>query len=271
MSKVFVIDLKKCCGCYDCQIACKDEHCEQAWLPYADEQPEIGQFWCRVDEKERGQVPVVRVSYTPVICAHCDDAFCVNACREGAFKRRDDGLLLIDPAVCNGCMDCVNACPIGAIYFNVEKKIAQKCTGCAHLLDDGWRVPRCVDACPNDAFLYGEESDFEALLKKAEPLPELSAAKPRVYYVNLPKRFVAGALVDYEKDEVVIGATVDLLDAEGTRILQAKTDEFGDFLFDQVKPALYKVLLTAQGYRDVTLEADLTEKDVYLGYIPALP
>ena len=44
MSKVFYIDLQKCTGCRNCQIACKDEFCGNSWLPYAAEQPEIGQF-----------------------------------------------------------------------------------------------------------------------------------------------------------------------------------------------------------------------------------
>ncbi len=37
--KVFVYDLDKCNGCHNCQIACKDEHVENEWLPYAKPQP----------------------------------------------------------------------------------------------------------------------------------------------------------------------------------------------------------------------------------------
>ena len=66
MAKVFAIDVAKCNGCYGCQIVCKDEHCGNDWRPYAAPQPETGQFWMRIDEKTRGQVPVVKVSYTPV-------------------------------------------------------------------------------------------------------------------------------------------------------------------------------------------------------------
>ena len=28
MSKIFLIDVARCTGCYNCQLACKDEHCE---------------------------------------------------------------------------------------------------------------------------------------------------------------------------------------------------------------------------------------------------
>lgn len=41
MSKAFLIDYNKCNGCYSCQIACKDEFCDQAWLPYSEAQPEL--------------------------------------------------------------------------------------------------------------------------------------------------------------------------------------------------------------------------------------
>ncbi len=30
--KVFVIDVARCNGCYNCQIACKDEHVGNDWL-----------------------------------------------------------------------------------------------------------------------------------------------------------------------------------------------------------------------------------------------
>ena len=37
MGKVFVVDISLCSGCHNCQIACKDEHCGRAWLPYAEQ------------------------------------------------------------------------------------------------------------------------------------------------------------------------------------------------------------------------------------------
>ena len=143
--KVFVFDLDKCNGCHNCQIACKDEHAGNDWSPYALPQPDTGQFWCKVDEEVCGKVPHVRVNYLPRLCNHCDEAPCRAASPE-AVRKRDDGLVLIDPAEA-GARELVDACPYGAIFWNEELGIAQKCTGCAHLLDDGWAEPRCVDAC----------------------------------------------------------------------------------------------------------------------------
>ncbi|HBT94765.1 MAG TPA: oxidoreductase [Coriobacteriia bacterium] len=266
MSKVFIVDIAKCNGCYGCQIACKDEHCETDWRPYAASQPDIGQFWMRVDEKTRGQIPVVRVSYTPTFCAHCADAPCEAACAEGAFKRRDDGLLLIDPDICSGCGSCVKSCPQGSIYFNDELGLAQKCTGCAHLLDNGWQVPRCVDVCSHDAILYMEESEVADLLADAEFIEGLAGFGPRVYYRNLPKRFVAGSAIDFVADEVVIGAKVLLLDG-ADRVAEQTTDWYGDFKFDQVAPADYRVAIEMDGYARKEASADVREIDLFIGEI----
>src|SRR5512146_1164985 len=109
--KVFVMDTSKCNGCYNCQIVCKDEHCGNDWTPYAKPQPETGQFWMKIRESERGKTPQLKVAYVPVACQHCADAPCAAACAPKAIYTRPDGLVVIDPAKCNGCQMCVTACP----------------------------------------------------------------------------------------------------------------------------------------------------------------
>lgn len=262
MSKVFVVDLGMCNGCHNCQVACKDEHCEQPWLPYAAAQPMVGQFWMNVVQRERGQVPTVRVSYIPTFCNHCADAPCTDVCPAGAIVRREDGLTYIDPKLCTGCGNCVDACPIGAVYFNEEDHIAQKCTGCAHLLDNGWEVPRCVDACPTEAIRYIEESEAADVIAGATQFEELEGRGSKVYYLKFPKRFVAGLVADFAAGEVVIGAKATLKDADGAVIATQETDDFGDFIFDQIEPAAYTVDIEADGYEGITVLADVTDIDV---------
>jgi Fe-S-cluster-containing dehydrogenase component len=111
--KAFVNDISKCMGCYDCQIVCKDEHCSNDWTPYAKPQPEMGHFWGKLNEYERGQIPQVKVSYIFMPCQHCEDAPCIKACTVGAISTRADGLVIIDPNKCTGCLRCLNAdaCP----------------------------------------------------------------------------------------------------------------------------------------------------------------
>ena len=168
--KSFVIDIAKCNGCYNCQIACKEEHVGNDWTPYAKPQPDTGQFWMKMHEKVRGSVPKVKVTYVPTPCMHCSDARCIASCAPGAIYRRDDGLVLIDPVKCTGCMSCLDVCPYGSIYFNRDMNLAQKCTGCAHLLDKGWKEPRCADVCPTGAIRFGEEEELKSLIDGAEVL-----------------------------------------------------------------------------------------------------
>ena len=269
--KVFIHDNSICNGCYNCQIACKDEHVANDWTPYAKPQPEIGQFWLKLDEKVRGQVPRVKVAYTPVLCNHCDNAPCRKACTEDAIYKRDDGLVIIDPVKCTGCKNCVDACPYGVIYFNDGLNIAQKCTGCAHLLDSDWKEPRCVDACPTLALKFMEESEAKEYISKAEIYikPEReSKDKPRVYYLNLPKRFIAGTVYDPVEKEVVIGATVTLTEVGGGKKTNtAKTDSYGDFEFEKLKVGKYNLVIE-KGKMSKEIKAISTEEDVSLGDIP---
>ena len=266
--KVFVIDVGICNGCYSCQIACKDEHVGNDWTPYAKPQPDTGQFWVKQNEFVHGTVPKVKMHYQPVLCMHCDEAPCIPACPvEGAIYRRDDGLVIIDPEKCTGCKSCVDSCPYGTIYFNEDLNIAQKCTGCAHLLDDGWKEPRCVDVCPTEALKFGEESDFADLISQAEVMkPELNA-KPRVYYLNIPKKFVAGTVYDPREKEVIIGATCTLVDTAGGEKLMVKTDGFGDFWFEGLKDGEFSLKIEKDG-KSKAIDGISTEKDVNLGDIP---
>ncbi len=259
--KVFLVDVDRCVGCHSCQIVCKDEHCDNDWMPYAKPQPDTGQFWLKVNDYERGQVPKVKVTYVPVMCQHCEDAPCQKACEHDAYQRRVDGLLLLDPAKCTGCGKCAEACPYDAVFKNEELGICQKCTGCAHLLDEGWETPRCVDSCAHDAIRFGEYEDFAAELEAAGYLKPEEDTKPHVYYLNLPKRFLAGEVADLEIEEVLIGATVVLTDIESGAQLTTTTDEFGDFWFNQIAASDYQLEVSYDGYMTRTVKDFISTKD----------
>ncbi|HIW76511.1 MULTISPECIES: 4Fe-4S dicluster domain-containing protein [Gordonibacter] len=265
MGKVFVFDHAKCNGCRNCQIACKDEHVDNDWSPWAKPQPDTGHFWTHIEERVCGQVPKVKVSYLLHICQHCENAPCIEAAPEAVF-RRDDGLVIIDPEKAKGLKELVEACPYEAIFWNEELELPQKCTGCAHLVDAG-EVPHCVDVCPHGALRFGDEEDFESELAIAEALvPERAKTDcPRVHYLNLPKRFLAGLVVDLEADEVVIGAKVTAENVDSGEVLVTETDEFGDFWFHCVPEANWKLYVEAEGYLSRMLEASTVEEDRNVG------
>ena len=143
-----LIDISKCNGCYNCFLACRDEYYGNDYPAYSAAQPLNGQFWMQVKEVERGVYPKPKLSYIPTPCMHCESAPCLTAAKDGAVYRRDDSIVMIDPEKSQGQKDIVNACPYRVIYWNEEKQIPQKCTMCAHRLDEGEKMPRCVESCP---------------------------------------------------------------------------------------------------------------------------
>jgi tetrathionate reductase subunit B len=266
MAKAFVIDVGRCCGCYNCQLACKDEHVDNDWIPYAKPQPETGQFWLKVEEHVCGTIPKVKMHYIPTLCNHCEKAACIDACPDKAISRRGDGLVLIEPEKCTGCKACIDACPYSAIFFNEALGLAQKCTGCAHLLDNGYDLPRCVEACPTDAMKFGEEEDLRDLIEGATALQQETGCRPSVYYRNIPGKFIAGTVYDPVEKEVIIGARCLL--TSGGKVVETFTDAYGDFWFRDLAVGRYSISIEAKGFRGKYFSELGTAKDVNLGDIP---
>ncbi len=268
MGKALIINYDICNGCYNCQVACKDEHVGNDWTPYAKPQPSTGQFWMKITDMVRGTVPKVRVTYLHDTCQHCDEAPCIPACKAQAIYKRDDGIVIIDPDKCRGHRNCLDACPYRVIYFNWDLNIAQKCTMCAHLLDDGWKEPRCVDACPTGALKFAEEEDLKNEISKSEILHPEFEAKPRVYYMGLPKSFVAGAVYSPEEDECVQDAVATLTDSDTGEKFTATTDNFGDFWFEDMKvDHTYSLRIEKDEYYPQEMHDIRTAKDVNVGDI----
>ncbi len=270
--KAFLVDVERCTGCNLCIVACKDEHVGSGYAPWTRPQPDTGHFWVAVHAIERGRIPRVRMTYLPVFCQHCANAPCIKGCPEGAIKTRDDGLVWIDAAACTGCGLCREACPYDVIYLNDALGVAQKCTGCAHRVDEGL-PPRCVDVCPHDAILFADETD--AVFRDVgggEPLdvyhPEYQA-QPRVSWKGLPKPWIAGTVVDAASDEVLSGVTVTSLDLFDDTSVSVLSDAFGDFWVRGLAcDHKYRLEITKHGYDGfrtvVTTRGEQDLGDVYL-------
>ncbi|HME44006.1 MAG TPA: 4Fe-4S dicluster domain-containing protein [Syntrophorhabdales bacterium] len=261
-----IIDVAKCHDCNNCFLACKDEHVDNEWPPYAAAQPWHGHRWMNIMRKERGQYPLVDVAYRPTPCMQCDDAPCIKAGKDGAVYKREDGIIIIDPQKARDQEALVDSCPYGAIWWNADKSVPQKCTFCAHLLEDGWEKPRCVQACPTGALrmVHAEDAEMTKICdaEKLDVLqPELKT-KPRVYYKNLfryARCFVAGNVVLRDKDECAEGARVSLAKLSGNNTTTVATNNYGDFKIDGLaeNSGRYTLRIDYTGYGVKTMELDL--------------
>jgi Fe-S-cluster-containing dehydrogenase component len=257
-----VIDLALCNDCNCCFMADKDEFTGNDWAPFSVAQPWEGARWIEIERKERGQFPQIQVVHRPSTCMHCDSAPCADAAPDGAVYKREDGIVIIDPAKAKGRRDLVDACPYGAISWNEQANVAQKCTGCAHLIDAGWVKTRCSQACPTGAMTFVQVDDAEmADLAAKEALevycPELGTA-PRVYYKNLyrwSKVFIAGSAYFADGGDCAEGCEVTVAKS-GAVVGTALTNSFGDFLVDKLDAGTeYTVTIKASGYEPVECKA----------------
>lgn len=267
-----IIDVEKCVDCNNCFLACKDEHVDNEWLGYTCSQPRHGHRWINIMRAERGQYPLVDVAYRPTTCMHCDEAPCIRAAR-GSILKRPDGIVIIDPIKAKGRQELAKACPYQAIWWNQEQDAPQKCTLCAHLLDQGWKKPRCVQACPTGALRaeYVDDNEMSRLcqLENLEVLLPEANTRPTVFYKNLYRfnRCFIGGSVAVDRGGVVdcaAGASITLLQGQ-EKLAEAVTDNFGDFKFDRLaaNSGSYTVQVRLDGFSRTEVAVELaTSKNI---------
>jgi len=240
-------------------MACKDEHVDNSWLPYTQAQPRHGHRWINILRKERGQFPRIDVAYLPLLCRHCADAPCIKE-NPGCISRREDGVVIIDTEKAKNNRAVVDSCPYGAIYWNEDASVAQKCTMCAHLLDGGCNdlgVPRCVHSCPTNAleFFHIEPAEMEQKISDEmleSYMPALGGSDAGVYYKNLyrfEKLFIAGGIL--KDGECAEGVEISLSGCGQT--CAGTTDCFGDFKFDGLDPGEYTISLSGEAVKTITI------------------
>lgn len=172
-----VIDLNVCVGCHACVTSCKQWNTSGSAGPLADERPygadPTGTFFNRVQTYEAGSFPGTETIHFPKSCLHCEDPPCVPVCPTGAsYKRKEDGIVLVDYDKCIGCKYCAWACPYGARELDEERQVMTKCTLCVDRIYDEHlpkedRKPACVQACPTGARLFGDVKDPDSEVSKA--------------------------------------------------------------------------------------------------------
>jgi molybdopterin-containing oxidoreductase family iron-sulfur binding subunit len=151
-----------------------------------------------------------------VLCNHCTDPACTKVCpTKATWKRKEDGIVMMDMHRCIGCRYCMAACPYGARSFNWKdprkylreqdivhpyptrsKGVVEKCSFCAERVRENSKDPKpaCVEAANavpggRDALVFGDLSDEKSavrriLSEKKTICRRVSAGTgPNVYYI----------------------------------------------------------------------------------------
>lgn len=161
-----VMDTRRCIGCHSCTIACKTEN----------EVP-LGVWRTHMRYYEKGVYPKVKRHFFPHICDHCEEAPCVEASQNngvGSFYRNKEGIILVDykklekrtPAqIKTEAQAAIEACPLEAIFINPLTHLPEKCTFCAHRVEQGL-VPACAQSCVGRVRVFGDLNDPDSPASK---------------------------------------------------------------------------------------------------------
>jgi formate dehydrogenase iron-sulfur subunit len=162
----FYTDTTVCIGCKACEVACK----EWNQLPstnggantlsgnsYDNTRKLDGEHWRHVkfiEQFTEDRVGEARWLMMSDVCKHCVQAACLEVCPTGAIMRTEFDTVVIQADTCNGCRDCIAACPFGVIDINPVTHTAQKCTLCYDRMKNNL-TPACAQACPTASIQFG--------------------------------------------------------------------------------------------------------------------
>ena len=125
----FYTDTTVCIGCKACEVACKEWNqlpCTNGGVntlsgdSYDNTRRLDGIHWRHVkfieqftEDRKDG-----RWLLMSDVCKHCVNAPCLEVCPTGAITRTEFDTVVIQSDACNGCRDCIAACPFGVIDIN---------------------------------------------------------------------------------------------------------------------------------------------------------
>lgn len=125
-------DVRKCVGCRMCEVACSAFH-------FGGVSPAMARI--RVAKLESTGIDMA------VACLSCIEKYCL-VCPTDALSVGEQGEILLDAELCDGCRSCVEACPIGAVGFHDDMPLF--CGLC-------YGEVTCVGVCPTDALSYRQD------------------------------------------------------------------------------------------------------------------
>src|SRR5437588_7955260 len=193
----FFTDTALCIGCKACEVACKEwNQLPNNPLEFKDSYDNTGQLdhanWRHVRFVETStSSPDKPIAWSMMsdVCKHCANASCLEVCPTNAIIRTEFDTVFIQQDVCNGCRNCISACPYSVIGFDLQSGTAKKCTFCYDRLQNNM-TPACAQACPTQSIAFGP---IAQLRQRAQ------ARVGQLHRQGVPQAYLYGA------DEQVLG------------------------------------------------------------------
>ena len=170
------------------------------WMPEKEDwaHPNIGEDEINQQIKDKASFGLPHTNwmfYMQRICNHCTYPACLAACpRKAIYKRKEDGIVLIDQDRCRGYQECVRACPYKKSMFREYTGNSEKCISCYPAVENGYQT-QCVINCIGRIRISGfkstwntprEDNPIDYLVhfaKVALPLYPQFGLEPNVYYI----------------------------------------------------------------------------------------
>ena len=164
----FLLDQRYCVGCQSCQTACQVKNTSPVGISL---------------RQAISSEAVAKGPYISLSCNHCEMPNCFASCPLNAIsKDPETGIVIIDQELCDGCGDCITACPYSIPIINPETNKANKCDFCKELIDEG-ELPECVRACPVKVLIFGDLDEFDRIGEKEAVGFTYEETKPAVRFI----------------------------------------------------------------------------------------
>ena len=122
--RLAVVDSDLCVGCQSCMFAC------------ARRSGDGGLADSRILVRSDGGI---ERGFVVIVCRACPDPQCMKVCPAEALIPREGGGVKLQSERCLGCRLCVDACPLGAAFWDDQKNKPAICVHCGY----------CAKYCPH--------------------------------------------------------------------------------------------------------------------------
>jgi anaerobic carbon-monoxide dehydrogenase iron sulfur subunit len=121
----------------------------------------------------------------PNVCFQCPKASCLEACPTGAIFRSERGVVVVDATRCDGCGNCISACPYGMMEQYASGK-AYKCDLCGG-------DPACAAECHYGALVFKETDKLSLKCRKEQMKQRHPEGSPAIKRHTLATEVMNGA------------------------------------------------------------------------------